>query len=84
MDRPVICTSDWIVLNPTDLVQPVLHGLYPHGQWAVKSGEILNCSPSTQYHITHSLTAITNSNKFNKSISIELIGYVCCFKIRSH
>ena len=29
--------------------------------------------------VTHSLSAITNSNKFNKYISIELIGYMCYF-----
>lgn len=40
--------------------------------------------PSLNYCVTCFLTEITNSNKFNKSIAIKLIGYMCCFKIGSH
>ena len=39
---------------------------------------------SLNYCVTCFLTEITNSNKFNKSIAIKLIGYMCGFKIRSH
>ena len=74
-----------IVLSPLALVEPVWQGLYL--QQAMSSAELRGKSKllsSLNCCVTCFLTEITNSNKFNKSVAIKLIGYMCCFKIRSH